>query len=87
MGLFTIYDLDWIFKAVLAVLFAFLALKGLVIAIEATRLDIEIHMRYRERAQFIENFYRIYNTQKMRIEEELRLEKEAREASYQASLV
>ncbi len=86
MNLFTIHDLDRVFMAVFAILFAFVALKGLVITIEAIRLDIEIHLRYRERAEFIENFYRIYNTQKMRIEEEKRLEEEAKEARYQASL-
>lgn len=84
MDIFTIRDLEWVFAGLFAVLFAFMALKGLVIAIESIRLDLEIHLRYRERADFIENFYRIYNTQKLRIEEERRLEKEAAEARYAA---
>lgn len=84
MDIFTIRDLEWVFAALFAVLFAFLALKGLVITVEAARLDLEIHLRYRERADFIDNFYRIYNTQKLRIEEERRLEKEAQEARYAA---
>ncbi len=87
MDLFTIRDLEMVFKALFAILFAFMALKGLIIAVEAARLDLEIRLRYRQRAEFIENFYNIYNTQKMRIEEERRLEKEAQEARYQASLV
>lgn len=87
MDIFTIRDLEWLFAVVFALLFAFMALKGLVITIEAARLDFEIHKRYRERAEFIENFYRIYNEQKMRIEEEKRLAQEAQEARYQASLV
>lgn len=84
MDIFTIRDLEWVFAALFAILFAFMALKGLVITVEAARLDLEIHMRYRQRADFINNFYRIYNTQKLRIEEERRLEKEAQEARYAA---
>ncbi len=67
-------------------LFALLAVKGLAVTIEAMHIDFEIRSRYRQRAEFIENFYRIYNGQKMRIEEEKRLEQEAAEISYQASL-
>lgn len=78
MGLFTIYDLEWVFAAVFAILFALVALRGLVTVAGAICMDIEIRLRYRERAEFIENFYRIYHSQQTRIEEELRKEEEAR---------
>lgn len=74
------------FAAVFALLFAMVAVRGLVLAIGAMHMDIEVRVRYRQRAEFIENFYRIYSAQKARIEEEERLELEAREARYQASL-
>lgn len=86
MDIFTLRDLEWVFTAAFAALFAFMAFKGLVITVESARLDLEIHLRYRERAEFIDNFYRIYNTQKVRIEEEHRLEKEAAEARYAAMI-
>lgn len=86
MGLFTLYDLEWVFAAVFAILFALVALRGLVIVVGAICMDIEIRLRYRERAEFIENFYRIYHNEQTRIEEERRKEEEAREARYQASL-
>lgn len=86
MDMFTLHDLEWVFTAVFALLFAFMAFKGLVITVEAARLDLEIRLRYRQRAQFIDNFYHIYNTQKTRIEEERRLEKEAAEARYAAMI-
>ncbi|MBI5637437.1 MAG: hypothetical protein HZA03_05645 [Nitrospinae bacterium] len=87
MGLFTIYDLEWVFAAVFAILFALVALRGLVIVVGAICMDIEIRLRYRERAEFIENFYRIYHSQQTRIEEDRRKEEEAREARYETSLV
>lgn len=86
MGIFTIYDVEWAFKAAFIFLFALLAVRGLVVTVEAMYIDFEIRARYRQRAEFVENFYRIYNGQKMRIEEEKRLEQEAAEARYQASL-
>ncbi len=86
MDIFTIYDVEWVFKAVFILLFALLGVKGLVATIEAMYIDFEIRSRYRQRADFIENFYRIYNGQKLRIEEEKRLAQEAAEARYQASL-
>lgn len=86
MGLFTIYGLQTVIAAVFALLFAMVAVRGLVLAIGAMQMDIEIRMRYRQRAEFIENFYRIYGAQKAKIEEAERLEEEAREARYQASL-
>lgn len=73
-------DVEWLFWAVFALEFLFIAFKGLQSLLNLILLDREIRRRYIERADFINGFYRLYLSEKNRLEEEAREVEEARVA-------
>lgn len=80
MKWFTVSDLEWVFMAVFALEFLFIAIKGFQTILNLVWMDREVRHRYEERANFIMNFYKLYLNQKSKVEEEERLAEEARAA-------
>ncbi|MBI5179100.1 MAG: hypothetical protein HZA04_07555 [Nitrospinae bacterium] len=73
-------DGQTIATALFALEFLIVLYYAVVSITDLVRVEMDMHNRYRERAAFLNDFFRIYLERRQIIEEELHKEEEARQA-------